>query len=208
MRDTDLMTRELRALGTRDGDGDGGRRVEPAPFVAPAQIDYGLAGNVMRFAPLGGRVEIDAAASSQFVSALLLAGARYDRGVEVVQTGPLVPSCPHLKMTLAMLRDHGVQVEHPQENLWRVTPGSIAALDEPIEPDLSNAAPFLADAAVTAGSVTVPGWPHPTEQRTTMASWRRRSLRSPRWPTRRAGFEASPTCADTSPTASRRSRAN
>ena len=59
----------------------------------------------------GGTVVIDASASSQFVSALLLAGARYDEGVDVRHDGKPVPSLPHIEMTVAMLREHGVEVD-------------------------------------------------------------------------------------------------
>ncbi|MCW2833917.1 MAG: 3-phosphoshikimate 1-carboxyvinyltransferase [Nocardioides sp.] len=112
----------------------------------------------------GGTVVIDASASSQFISALLLAGARYDRGVDVRHDGKPVPSLPHIEMTLAMLRSRGVEVDDADANRWAVVPGSIAALDEAIEPDLSNAAPFLALAATTGGTITIRDWPASTTQ--------------------------------------------
>lgn len=112
----------------------------------------------------GGRVVIDASASSQFVSALLLAGARYDQGVDVRHDGKPVPSLPHIEMTVAMLREHGVHVEDADANRWHVAPGPIAPVDRVIEPDLSNAAPFLALAAVTGGRVLVRDWPRSTTQ--------------------------------------------
>jgi 3-phosphoshikimate 1-carboxyvinyltransferase len=112
----------------------------------------------------GGQVVIDASASSQFVSALLLAGARYDKGVDVLHDGKTVPSTPHIEMTVAMLRRHGVEVDDGEPNRWQVAPGVVRALDTAIEPDLSNAAPFLALAAVTGGSVTVREWPESTTQ--------------------------------------------
>ena len=112
----------------------------------------------------GGQVVVDASASSQFVSALLLAGARYDKGVDVLHDGKPVPSMPHIEMTVSLLRRHGVDVDDGEPNRWRVAPGPVTALDTVIEPDLSNAAPFLALAAVTRGSVTVLGWPHETTQ--------------------------------------------
>ncbi len=112
----------------------------------------------------GGTVVIDASASSQFVSALLLAGARFERGVDVRHDGKPVPSLPHVEMTVAMLRDRGVAVDDSDANRWAVAPGPIAALDETIEPDLSNAAPFLALAALSGGSVTVRDWPASTTQ--------------------------------------------
>ena len=112
----------------------------------------------------GGRVVIDASASSQFVSALLLAGARYDAGVDVRHEGKPVPSLPHIDMTVAMLRTHGVEVDDADANRWAVAPGPIRAVDHVIEPDLSNAAPFLALAAVSAGTVVVRDWPRATTQ--------------------------------------------
>ena len=112
----------------------------------------------------GGEVSIDASASSQFVSALLLAGARYDAGVVVRHSGPPVPSRPHLDMTVAVLRERGVLLDDSEPDVWRVSPGAVTALDVTVEPDLSNAAPFLAAAAVTGGEVTVAGWPTTTTQ--------------------------------------------
>ena len=112
----------------------------------------------------GGTVVIDASASSQFISALLLAGARYESGVDVRHDGKPVPSLPHIEMTIAMLRARGVEVDDSDANRWAVAPGPIAARDEAIEPDLSNAAPFLALAATTGGSITIRDWPRSTTQ--------------------------------------------
>lgn len=112
----------------------------------------------------GGRVVIDASASSQFVSALLLAGARYDEGVDIRHDGKPVPSLPHIAMTVAVLRRHGVEVDDSDANRWAVAPGPVHAVDHTIEPDLSNAGPFLALAAVSGGSVTVRDWPGATTQ--------------------------------------------
>jgi 3-phosphoshikimate 1-carboxyvinyltransferase len=112
----------------------------------------------------GGTVTLDASESSQFVSGLLLSGTRYANGVDVRHAGPPIPSLPHIEMTVAMLRDRGVEVHDAEPNRWVVRPGRIAARDVSIEPDLSNAAPFLAAAAVTGGTVVVPGWPARTHQ--------------------------------------------
>jgi 3-phosphoshikimate 1-carboxyvinyltransferase len=113
----------------------------------------------------GGRVQIDASASSQFVSGLLLAGARYDKGVEIVHTGgAAVPSQPHIEMTLGVLRAAGVDASAVGTQSWHVAPGRIRAGTHAVEPDLSNAAPFLAAALVTGGTVHVPGWPASTTQ--------------------------------------------
>ena len=112
----------------------------------------------------GGEVTIDASASSQFVSALLLAGPRYDKGVDVRHDGKPVPSLPHIDMTVEQLRLHGVEVDDSDANRWRVLPSAVRAVDVQVEPDLSNAAPFVAAALVTGGRVTVLDWPHATTQ--------------------------------------------
>lgn len=107
----------------------------------------------------GGPVNVDASTSSQYVSALLLTGAHYARGVDVRHTGTSVPSLPHIAMTVAMLRSRGVEVDDSEKNRWQVRPGPIEARDISIEPDLTNAAVFLAAAAITGGRVTVADWP-------------------------------------------------
>ena len=116
----------------------------------------------------GGEVTLDASASSQFVSGLLLSAARYDEGLVIRHRGRALPSMPHVDMSVTLLREHGVTVDvdaaDPGAATWRVHPGPIHALDRAVEPDLSNAAPFLAAAVVTGGSVTVPGWPEHTTQ--------------------------------------------
>jgi 3-phosphoshikimate 1-carboxyvinyltransferase len=112
----------------------------------------------------GGTVTLDASASSQFLSGLLLVGARYADGIDIRHVGPEVPSRPHVQMTVAMVRERGVTIDDTTPNRWVVTPGVIQPRDVTIEPDLSNAAPFLAAAAITGGTVTVPNWPRVTLQ--------------------------------------------
>jgi 3-phosphoshikimate 1-carboxyvinyltransferase len=112
----------------------------------------------------GGEIIIDASESSQFVSALLLAAARFDSGLTIRHEGAPVPSQPHIDMTIAMLAEHGVIVETPDSVTWTVAHQRIAPIDRTIEPDLSNAAPFLAAAMVTGGEVTIPDWPAHTTQ--------------------------------------------
>jgi 3-phosphoshikimate 1-carboxyvinyltransferase len=112
----------------------------------------------------GGDVEIDASASSQFVSGLLLAAPRFDVGLRLSHTGPRLPSLPHIDMTVESLLHRGVHVERPSTTEWIVPAGPIRAKDVAIEPDLSNAAPFLCAALVTGGRVGVTGWPaHSTQ---------------------------------------------
>ena len=113
-------------------------------------------------------VVVDASASSQFVSALLLVAAQFENGCIIEHRGPAIPSMPHLAMSVHMLRERDVQVdvdvEDPSNARWTVHAGAIHGLDAVIEPDLSNAAPFMAAAMVTRGRVTIPDWPRTTTQ--------------------------------------------
>jgi 3-phosphoshikimate 1-carboxyvinyltransferase len=113
---------------------------------------------------VGGDISIDASQSSQFVSGLLLAGARFTDGLTLRHTGEHLPSTPHIEMTIACLRARGVKVTEPERGVWRVEPGPISGIDIDMEPDLSNAAPFLAAALIAGGTVTIPHWPTTTTQ--------------------------------------------
>ena len=113
----------------------------------------------------GGNLEIDASASSQFLSALLLIGPSIKNGITVKHTGGLLPSMPHIDMTVEMLRFFGARVEVDQEkNIWRVYPSELIGQDFVIEPDLSNAAPFLSIAMICGGEITIADWPRKTTQ--------------------------------------------
>jgi 3-phosphoshikimate 1-carboxyvinyltransferase len=115
----------------------------------------------------GGAVTLDASSSSQLVSGLLLAAPRYEQGIEISHHGERIPSAPHIAMTVAMLEAAGADVEtgtagrghEPVPDFWRVRPGRLTPKTITVEPDLSNAAPFLAAAVVTGGQVTIPGLP-------------------------------------------------
>ena len=116
-------------------------------------------------------VRIDASTSSQFVSALLLMAPRLPQGMVLVHESSSVPSIPHIQMTVEALRQMGIEVQehYPSqgneaeggEYRWTVQPGSFPGFEMTIEPDLSNAGPFLAAAVVTGESVTIPHWPEP-----------------------------------------------
>lgn len=148
-------------------DGDEQARSRPiAPLLdALRSLGVDVDGDALPFAVhgsgsvAGGTVEIDASSSSQFVSGLLLSGAAFTDGLTIVHTGESVPSAPHIAMTIAMLRDAGVDVDDTLPNRWHVSPGPISARHWIIEPDLSNAVPFLAAAVVTGGVVRIIGWP-------------------------------------------------
>jgi 3-phosphoshikimate 1-carboxyvinyltransferase len=148
-------------------DGDPRMRERPVGAVLSAlrRLGADIAGDGLPFCCRGsgtlpgGSVAIDASESSQFISGLLLSGARYDGGVTVCHDGEPVPSLPHIAMTVSMLRAAGVCVDDSRADIWRVTPGTIQPVDWHVEPDLSNAAPFLGAAAVTGGRVHCPGWP-------------------------------------------------
>jgi 3-phosphoshikimate 1-carboxyvinyltransferase len=142
----ETTTAALRVLGVRvEGDS--------LPFEV-----YG-SGQVV-----GGELSIDASKSSQFVSGLLLAAARFENGLTLTHVGDHLPSLPHIEMTIECLRNRGVQASKISDVSWRVEPGEISGGTIKIEPDLSNAGPFLAAALVTGGTVTIPNWPSVTTQ--------------------------------------------
>ncbi len=159
------------ASGRSDFHGDAAASARPvAPLLdALRQVGVRVEGDAVPFAVLGaggvrgGSAHLDASGSSQFVSALLLAGARFDEGLTIRHAGPPIPSRPYLGMTVGMLRDRGVRIETPDADTWVVRPGPLAARDEAIEPDLMNAAAFLCAALVTGGRVEM-AWPERTLQ--------------------------------------------
>src|SRR6478735_538693 len=142
----------LKALGVTVSAEDG---------TAPSSLPFVVEGTG---AVRGGHLVIDASASSQFVSALLLVGARFDDGLHLEHVGKPVPSLDHINMTVAVLRGAGVSVDDSVPNHWVVAPGPIQAFDQRIEQDLSNAGPFLAAALASQGTVRIPNWPTGTQQ--------------------------------------------
>ena len=113
----------------------------------------------------GGKLTIDASKSSQFLSALLLVGPSMANGITVTHNGSSLPSMPHIDMTVQMLRDFGAEVDVDKAaQSWSVKAGTLKGQDLVIEPDLSNAAPFLSIAMVCGGSITIADWPQKTTQ--------------------------------------------
>ena len=109
-------------------------------------------------------VDVDSSASSQFVTALLLVAPRLPGGLTVRHVGEVLPSLPHIDMTCETLRSAGVRVDQPDERTWVVHPGALSLDDVRVEPDLSNAGPFMAAALAAGGTVRIPGWPAVTTQ--------------------------------------------
>ena len=153
LRPIGAILEALRQVGVSIDDGGRGA----APFTV-----YG------RGSVRGGRVVVDASGSSQLVSGLLLAAPRFGEGIEVRHEGPPVPSAPHIAMTVRMLRAAGAVVDvvtsGVRPDAWLVRPGRLDLGSVTVEPDLSNAGPFLAAALVTGGSVTIPDWPQDSLQ--------------------------------------------
>ena len=145
----------LRQLGASIE--DGGRDAAPFTVLGHGRVR-------------GGPVTLDASGSSQLISGLLLAAPRFDEGIEIRHEGPPVPSAPHIAMTVRMLQAAGAEVTQTRSETggrpdgWQVRPGRLDLGSVTVEPDLSNAGPFLAAALVTGGTLTVPGWPRDSLQ--------------------------------------------
>lgn len=112
----------------------------------------------------GGSLSIDASASSQFVSSLLLVAPRMTEGLTLSHVGETLPSQPHIDMTLSMLREFGAKVDDSIPGQWTVEPGPLNGQDIVIEPDLSNAAPFMSMPIISGGSIIIRDWPGKTTQ--------------------------------------------
>jgi len=164
----------LLATGEISFDGDSGARTRPMHTTIESLRALGA--NIAAEQPSlpftvtglgqveGGELEIDASDSSQFVSGLLLSAPRFKNGLSLTHVGDHLPSMPHIEMTLATLRSRGVSARAESDTHWVVEPGPIAGGEVVIEPDLSNAGPFLAAAMVASGQVKIPHWPETTTQ--------------------------------------------
>jgi 3-phosphoshikimate 1-carboxyvinyltransferase len=102
----------------------------------------------------GGHVTLDAGLSSQFLTALLLVGPLTAKGLTISVTD--LVSVPYVEITVAMMERFGVTVER-DGSTYHVPAQAYSATDYVIEPDASTASYFLAAAAVTGRTVTVPG---------------------------------------------------
>lgn len=160
------------AMGQVDFDGDLAARKRPMKTTTDSLRALGVSvtGESLPFSiqgsgeVQGGEIEIDASASSQFVSGLLLVGARFKNGLTVSHVGAHLPSIPHIEMTIDCLQKRGVAASQTGPASWRVEPGEISGGEVYIEPDLSNAGPFLAAAMVAGGQVRIRNWPRSTTQ--------------------------------------------
>jgi 3-phosphoshikimate 1-carboxyvinyltransferase len=122
-----------------------------------ARVDApeGRAPIMVRGPMLGGRAELDASLSSQFVTALLLAAPFLEDPTELVVSS--LASAPYVRMTERMLADFGVVVERTARG-WRIAGQQRA--NRPhyrVAGDWSAAAFSLVAAAITGGSVRVDG---------------------------------------------------
>ena len=160
------------ATGQIDFDGDLAARKRPMQTTVDSLRALGVkvSGESLPFTIFGtggvsgGEIEIDASASSQFVSGLLLVGARFQNGLTIRHIGEHLPSMPHIEMTIDCLQKRGVKASKIGPASWRVEPGEISGGSVTIEPDLSNAGPFLAAAMVAGGQVRIENWPKQTTQ--------------------------------------------
>ena len=133
----------LSSLGARIRTAEGGR--------APLAI-----GGPMR----GGRARLPGDVSSQFVSALLLAGAKTAEGITVDVVGEL-KSRPYVDITIEMMREFGARVDDVALHV----PGqqTYAARDYTVPGDFSTAA-FALAAGALAGEVRVENLPAKSAQ--------------------------------------------
>ena len=146
----------MRQLGARiEFEGEEGH----LPFTVTPPVQLGnLKGKPQK-------VRIDSSASSQFISGLLLIGSRLPDGLILEHTGVQLPSMPHIRMTMEDVDAAGGHIEMPQRGRWIVNHAELQmAAHVVVEPDLSNAAPFLGAALIASGSVRIPNWPAHTTQ--------------------------------------------
>ena len=105
----------------------------------------------------GGRAEIDARLSSQYVSAILMLAPRAEGPVEVALTGHDIGARGYVGLTLAAMRAFGASVEQTGDGVWRVEPTGYrppeGGGDFAIEPDASAATYLWAAERLTGGAI-------------------------------------------------------
>lgn len=131
------LTAAFTELGATVGDRDG----YPPVVTAGGGID-------------GGSVTVDATASSQFASAVLLVAPYARHDVTVCAHGAAAGG--YVDLTVDVLRDWGADVKEQGPACWRIRAGRVySARERTVEYDASAAAHLLAVAAATGGAVTV-----------------------------------------------------
>jgi len=139
------LVEALEALGVQV-EAEGGNRFPPVRIQAT-----GLH---------GGRCRIRADASSQFLSGLLLAAPLAQGDETVVELEGAVLSAPYIRMTVAMVRAFGGRIDVAEDERTYRVPGGQTLVSPgtfSIEPDASAASYFWAAAALTGGTVRIPG---------------------------------------------------
>lgn len=132
----------LRSLGAD-------ARCDSAAGTPPVQIDAGGLD--------GGRVEVDASRSSQYLSALLHVAPYARRDVEIAVRGELIAQ-PYVDMTIRVMRDFGVEVRRLSEREFHIAASQhYRGRTYEVEPDASGAHYFWAAAALTGGRVRTDG---------------------------------------------------
>ncbi len=103
----------------------------------------------------GGHTLLDCSRSSQYLSALLMAGAFFDQGLKIDLPTPAV-SQPYIDLTLDVMKQFGVNACQVTQTCYDV-PGAqtYSPGERRVEPDLSNAGYFWAAGAVTGSDIGV-----------------------------------------------------
>jgi 3-phosphoshikimate 1-carboxyvinyltransferase len=121
-------------------------------------LPLGIAGGTLRG---GERVAVDASRSSQFLSALLLAGAATEKGISVRPVGA-VASAPYADTTVEILAEFGYDARRSADGTIDVRRGDgTGPRSYAVPGDWSSALPFLVAAGIAGGEVEIEGlaWP-------------------------------------------------
>ena len=93
-------------------------------------------------------VTLDANISSQYISALLLIGAKLDRGIEVTLKGKIT-SVPYIKMTLSLLNEIGVASNFTGNKIKIYPKQDVGSKTLVVESDWSSASYFYSIVALS-----------------------------------------------------------